>query len=123
VVKHLAKSPDGAEVDRVVGRHGIKLLPRRPVPFGEDVRYVEVEWRIADRHGYHPLTGLFEAGKLGNPVLNVMDRAYSPKRRKDVPQRFPVHVGMTVGKTGNDGLALEINHPRSRANMRGHRIV
>src|SRR5215470_18940241 len=38
------KAPDGAAVDRVVGRDRIKLLPRRPAPFGEDGRYVEGEW-------------------------------------------------------------------------------
>ena len=116
-------APDRADVDRIVRRGGVELLPRRPALLGEDVGHVEVIGRIADRHGDDPLARLLAAGELGDAVLDVLDRAHPAERREDVAQRLAVHVGVAVDQARHDGAALEIEHARGGRGVRGHRGI
>ncbi len=64
--------------------------------------------------------GRLSARQLGDAVLDVADRPYAPERGEDVAQRLAIHMGVAVGEAGNDGLALQVDHPRRRTDMRGH---
>src|SRR6185436_7853553 len=77
------KSPDRPDVDRVVWRGGVKLLPAWPPFFGQDFRHVPIIGRVADRHCYDPLAGLLTACELRDPLLNVANGAHASKRRID----------------------------------------
>jgi hypothetical protein len=90
------KTPDRANVNRIIRGCCIKVLPGRPALFGKNVRHIEIEGRIANRHGHDPLARSLAAGKFGDLVLDVTDRAHTPKGRENIAQRFTIHVRMAV---------------------------
>ena len=114
------ESPDRADINRIVRSRGVELLAGRPALFRQDVGHVEIVGRIADRHGDDPVARLLAARQLGNPLLNVLDRAHRPKRWEHVAQRLAIHMRVAVVQARNDGPAVEVAHAGRRRGVRGH---
>jgi hypothetical protein len=106
------EAPDRADVDRIVRRGAVELPARRPAPLGEDLRYVQIERRIADRHGHDPLAGHPAACDFSDALLDVADRAHAPERGKHRAQRLAVHMGVAVDQAGRHGPAVQIDDAR-----------
>jgi len=94
-----------------------------PALLRQDVRHIEIVWRIADRHGDDPLARPLAARKLGDPVLDVANRAHTPERGKHVAQRLAIGMGVAVGDARHDGFALQVDDPRRRSGVRCHRGI
>src|ERR1700730_1440521 len=114
------EAPDRADEYGIVGGGGIEILAPWPSLFGEDLRYVEVVRRIADRHGDDSVPGLGFSREVGDAVLDVLDRTQGPERRINTLEALAIHVSMTVDQTGDDGLALQIDDAGGRCRMRAH---
>jgi len=114
------EAPDRADEYRIVGGGGIEILAPWPSLFGENLRYVEVIRRIADRHGDDPLPGLGFAREVRDAVLDVLNRTHGPERRINTLEALAIHVSMTVDQAGDDGLALQIDDAGRRCGMRRH---
>src|SRR5262249_56210183 len=84
-----AEAPDRADEYGIVGGGGIEILAGWPSLFGENLRYVEVVWRIADRHGDDPFAGPGFVREVGDAVLAVFVRGRRPGRRVRTSSPLP----------------------------------
>src|SRR6266581_1263133 len=74
------EAPNRTDENRIVRRRCVELLPGWPTLLGQDIRYVEIIRRIADRHRHDPLAARCYAREFGDAVLDVKDRAHRTER-------------------------------------------
>jgi hypothetical protein len=106
-------SPDAADVDGVVGRGDVEILPRRPALLGETTRRVLVEGGRAHGHRDDPLALRSARGLAANEHLDVGDRAAARQRGIQRLETFAIEVGVGVDEPGDDRGATQIDDPRA----------
>ena len=71
----------------------------------------------ADRHGDQPFPGRLVLQLGFDDLQYIVDAGYPGQRRQHFLQPFPVHMGVAVDQSRDDGLAAEVDDFRRRSDQ------
>ena len=110
-------APRRADVDGMVGRYSIEVLPGREATLGQLLGPVDVVGRRRPhRHGDDPLSLRRPRDGLPNPLHDLGHRRAALERDATSRlQSLPVHVRMPVEEAGRHDLAGRIQDPGLRS--------
>ena len=94
-------APDGSNVDRVVGRRPVQVVPVGIAFLGQAFGDAHEVRRVAHGHGDDPLAWVRLGGQGGDAVDDLVDGFRPGQGRRDLLQPLPVHVGVAVDETGD----------------------
>ncbi len=104
------------QVDRMIGRRRIELLPHRQAAFGELVL-------VPAAAAHDPIALLHRRGTRGEGRLHIGDRARLGERYGKLVIAAIHRVHMAVMQAGDDRAAFQLDDPRLRSDERLHRRV